>query len=295
MRPASGRARRARPLLGTFVEIAAEGPCSAGVDAAVDAAFRAISRVHDLMSFHDPASDVGRLNRDAGVRPVAVHPWTHAVLRAAVDLGRASAGVFDVAIGPTLQRMGRLPGRAPAPPRPEPGGGDPDGTIELLPSHRVRFRNPGVGVDLGGIAKGFAVDRALDALRRHGMTRGCVNAGGDLAAFGVPGEIVSIRDPRHPGTMLGRVGVRDAALASSGGGEAAIIDPRRAAAAITIRGATVRAPSCLLADALTKIVTIAGEDAAAILARYGASALFLSADGQVHVTRSWAGEVRRAS
>jgi len=294
MRPASGRARRARPLLGTFVEIAAEGTSWARVDAAVDAAFRAVSRVHDLMSFHDPASDVGRLNRDAGVRPVAVHPWTHAVLRAAIDLGRASAGVFDVAVAPILQRMGRLPGRAPAPPR-EPRGVGPPGAIELLPSHRVRFRHRRVAVDLGGIAKGFAVDRAVDTLRRHGMVRGCVNAGGDLAAFGAPGEIVSIRDPRRPGAMLVHVVVRDAALASSGGGEAAIIDPRRAAPATTIRGATVRAPTCLLADALTKVVTIAGEDAATILARYGASALFLAADGQVHVTRSWADEVGRAS
>jgi thiamine biosynthesis lipoprotein len=292
MRPASARARRARPLLGTFVEIAAEGASSAAVEAAVDAAFRAVSRVHDLMSFHDPASDVGRLNRHAGARPVAVHPWTHAVLRAAIDLGRASAGVFDVAVAPVLQGMGRLPGPAP---RSEPAGAGPDGSIELLPSRHVRFRRRDVGIDLGGIAKGFAVDRALERLRRRGMTRGCVNAGGDLAGFGTPGEIVSIRDPRHPGAMLAHVMVRDAALASSGGGGAAIIDPRRAALAAAIRGATVHARSCLLADALTKIVTIAGQRAAPILARYGASALFLSADGQVYVTRDWAAQVRRAS
>jgi thiamine biosynthesis lipoprotein len=94
--------------------------------------------------------------------------------------------------------------------------------------------------------------------------------------------------------MLGHIVVRDAALASSGG-DAAIIDPRRAAPATAIRGATVRAPSCVLADALTKIITIAGEGGASILARYRASALFLSADDQVHATPDWAAQVRRAS
>lgn len=292
MRPVSGKARRARPLLGTFVEIAAEGPPSVALDAAIDAAFRVVSLVHGLMSFHDPASDVGRLNRLAAAGPVAVHPWTHAVLRTAIDLRRASAGIFDVAVAPVLQAMGRLPGPTP---HPEPMGAEAAEAIELLPSRRVRFRRPDVGIDLGGIAKGFAVDRALDALRRFGITRGRVNAGGDLAVFGPPGELVSIRDPRRPGGMLGHIVVRDAALASSGGGDAAIIDPRRAAPATAIRGATVRAPSCVLADALTKIITIAGEGGASILARYGASALFLSADDQVHATPDWAAQVRRAS
>jgi len=293
MRPASGRARRARPLLGTFVEIEAGGAPPAAVDAAIDAAFRAVSLVHALMSFHQPGSDVGRLNREAGIRPVTVHPWTHAVLRAAVELGRASAGVFDVAVAPVLQRMGRLPGPADGP-RSFPAAHDPAGSVELLASRRVRFRRPDASVDLGGIAKGFAVDRALDTLRQHGMARGLVNAGGDLAAFGAV-ELVAIRDPRHPARTLGRVAVQDEALASSGGGDAAIIDPRRAAVAAEIRGVTVRAPSCLLADALTKIVAIMGEDATPMLARYGASALFVSVRDEVHVTRDWSARVQRAS
>jgi len=291
MRPASASARRARPLLGTFVEIAAWGPPGV-LDGAIDAAFAAVAQVHGLMSFHEPSSDLGRVNREASRGAVTVHPWTSAVLRAALDLHRVSEGLFDITVAPVLQRLGHLPGRAP--------GGHPaeaprDAGFELLGADRLRFRRPGVRIDLGGIAKGFAVDRALDVLRDHGAKRGLINAGGDLAVFGAAGERVWLRDPRRPAASLGHVTIRNEAIASSGGGRALVVDPRRAAPSLGIRGATVLAPSCLLADALTKLVRIAGEAAGPVLERYGASALFLSAGGLVHVTRDWSTRVRRAS
>lgn len=186
--------------MGTFVEIGAWGATSSAVHAAIDAAFDGVADVHRLMSFHDPASDLSRLNREAGTRPVTVHPWTLAVLRAALELHDASGGIFDVTVAPVLQGLGRLPGQAGDwAPRAHLDAGP---GIEVLPDRRVQFRHPGVAVDLGGIAKGFAVDRALEILRERGMTRGLVNAGGDLAAFGGPGEFIAIRDPRHLGASL---------------------------------------------------------------------------------------------
>ncbi len=293
MRPAFVSARRARPQLGTFVEITAGGATPSAVHAAIDAAFDGVADVHRLMSFHDPGSDLSRINRDAATRPVTVHPWTLAVLRAALELHDASGGIFDVTVAPVLQGLGRLPGQAEARvPHPHLDAGP---GIEVLAARRVRFRHPGVAVDLGGIAKGFAVDRALDILRKRGMTRGLVNAGGDLAAFGRPGECISIRDPRQRGASLGCVRVEDTALASSGGGEAVVVDPRRGEPAGGVLGATVTAQSCLLADALTKVVMVAGEGAGPLLARYGAAALFLSVHGAVHVTRGWSTVVCRAS
>jgi FAD:protein FMN transferase len=107
--PADFIVRRARPLLGTFVEIAVSGASPEGMDAAVDAAFDAVATVHGLMSFHDDGSDVSRLNREAFAGPVTVHPWTFEVLAAALDLHRRSAGVFDVAVAPVLQELGLLP------------------------------------------------------------------------------------------------------------------------------------------------------------------------------------------
>src|SRR5262249_51526459 len=186
--------RRARPLLGTFVEITVEAVSRADANAAIKAAFDAVAQVHRLMSFHETDSDVSRLNREAWIRPVRVHAWTFSVLEAAVEMHRRSKGIFDVTVAPELQAMGLLPGQQEAAP-PAARARSPD-AIDLPADQTVRFRSD-VAIDLGGIAKGFAVDRALAVLRGLGIENGLVNAGGDLAAFGSP-QTVHIRNPRNP-------------------------------------------------------------------------------------------------
>jgi thiamine biosynthesis lipoprotein len=297
------RLRRARPLLGTFVEIAVVGAPPAKLEAAVDAAFATIATVHRFMSFHDEASDVSRLNRDGVAQAVVVHPWTFEVLDIACDLHRRSNGVFDIAVAPALQNLGLLPRHrrdvslAAAP----PGHGD---AIELLSDGRVRFRDC-VRIDMGGIAKGYAVDRAIKVLHGHGVEEGIVNAGGDLAVFGPHPHVIQVRDPRRPEAPLGEVALHDAALASSAGrfdpvtsaetGTSAVIDPRSGRPVQEIVGATVRARSCVLADALTKVVMAAGESAGPLLTFYGASALFVTTSGDVHVTSDWQDGVHLAA
>src|SRR5215471_18848050 len=100
MAPARDNIRRARPLLGTFVEIQASGNGAAHTERAVEASFAAIDRVHRLMSFHAADSDVGRLNREAALCPVDVDPWTITVLQTALELHRRSGGRFYIAIAP---------------------------------------------------------------------------------------------------------------------------------------------------------------------------------------------------
>jgi thiamine biosynthesis lipoprotein len=299
---ASASFRRARPLLGTFVEISvADTPTAAG-EAAVDAAFAAVAKVHELMSFHEPDSDVSRLNREACARPVTVDPWTFTVLETALDLNRRSAGAFDVTVAPMLEDLGLLPrtDRPSAPAHRSNGG-----PIELLEGGRVRFRDRGVRIDLGGIAKGFAVDRAVDALRAHGVRNGLVNAGGDLAAFGPQPHTVHLRDPRDPSRLMYALDVREEALATSGArfdplrseeaAGVAIIDPETGAPAHAVHGATVRAPSCMLADALTKVVMVAPASTPTLLASSGASALIVLANGDVCVSDGWQDAVRLAA
>jgi thiamine biosynthesis lipoprotein len=292
---ASDKVRRARPLLGTFVEIEAAGAAKSKMDAAIDAAFDVVAQVQRLMSFHEDDSDVSRLNREAWLRPVKVDAWTFRVLEAAVDLHRRSKGTFDIAVAPTLQNMGLLP-------RPD---GDPRiGTqarsfdaVVLLEEQTVRFGDRGIRIDLGGIAKGFAVDRALEVLRGFGLASGLVNAGGDLAAFGREPQTIHIRHPRDPRRLMCRVEITDEALASTArrfdllsSAEttgSAIIDPATGKPTDVIDGATVRAESCMMADALTKIVMICGTEAIEWLELYNASALLISSDGDVRITPDW--------
>src|SRR5262249_34530102 len=151
---------------------------------------------------------------------------------------------------------------------------------------------------LGGIAKGFAVDRAVEALRRAEIGSGLVNAGGDLRSFGESGHRVHLRDPRDPRRMLGTVTLREAALASTaclfdpyrGAGvqRSAVVDPRRPSAPPAFSGATVCASSGMWADGLTKVVMIAGPRALDVLDHYDASAMLCHADGEITITDDWA-------
>jgi hypothetical protein len=105
------------------------------------------------------------------------------------------------------------------------------GEIELLSGDRVRFGDRAMRIDLGGIAKGFAVDRAIDVSRDFGMPSGLANAGGDLAVFGPRGLMVTIRDPGHPSRVLCQIALRVAAIASS----CARFDPQGARVLLPIR------------------------------------------------------------
>jgi FAD:protein FMN transferase len=295
---------RTQPLLGTFVEIRSAGASRSGAEGAIDAAFAAIDKIHRLMSFHDPDSDVGRLNREACKRSISVDPWTYQVLDVALVLHRRSHGVFDIAVAPALQKFGLLPRHHADAESDLPETATSD-AIELLPRHRVRFHHRGMKIDLGGIAKGFAVDRAIDCLREHHQTSGLVNAGGDLATFGESMEMIHIRNPLSPSGLLCKIAITNAALASS----ARLFNPMDSSdtllsSTITpvtqqpvteIAGATVRAPSCMVADALTKIVMITGQHAAGILQTYEASALLVSVAGDVCVTPEWQDVIRAAA
>jgi FAD:protein FMN transferase len=269
---------RARPLLGTYVAIRVGGLPEGPAHRAIDAAYEAIARVHRRMSFHDPASDVARLNQDAARRAVAVHRDTVAVLRRSLEVAAASEGAFDITVASELVRWGLLPALTGVP-------ANPSGTwrdIELDEDRStVRFHRP-VVIDLGGIAKGYAVDRAVESLAKAGAQRCCVNAGGDLRVAGPEAERIGLRLPRNDARLVPVLDVENASVASSAGGYG------RGRDGVGLRGphvhpagrcavgrgtfACVVAERCVIADALTKIVLVQGPDSHAVLRRYQATA-----------------------
>ena len=252
-------------------------------------AFAAVAAVHELMSFHDPRSDVSRLNREAWRRPVAVDPRTREVLRLARRISAASAGIFDITVAPALVSRGFLPRPAGAP---EPDSRATWRDITLQKDGRVRFRKA-LWIDLGGIAKGFAVDCARACQPRSRQIRISINAGGDLRVAG-PGVTAVLLNSAGPTRRhLPLVTLTNQALASSHGRPArrrrhgAWVSPHLHGATrrhlSTTRFVSVVARRCAVADALTKVVLARGIAAAAVLRKFKAQAF-------VHnPPRSWQG------
>jgi len=147
--------RRARPLLGTWVEISIGEPVHAALENAIEAAFEVIGRAHRLMSFHEAESDVSRLNRLARLGPIPIDSSTFRVLETALELYVHSNKSLDITVARVLQLIRLLPGSSD----PAALAGDAAGAIELLSGCHVRFRDPRILIDPGGLAKGFAVRR----------------------------------------------------------------------------------------------------------------------------------------
>ncbi|MBI2527140.1 MAG: FAD:protein FMN transferase [Candidatus Rokubacteria bacterium] len=289
--PLAGRGRpelvrRAMPVMGTIAELAVVHRDPRLAHAAMDAAMEELQTVEQLMTRFSEASDVGRANRLAATGPVSVSLRTAAVLREALAWAEASAGDFDPCIGRAI-RLWDVGQRRTPPPEDQvrPLAGRSLYRAMELETWRggpvIRFRDPGVEVDLGGIAKGHGVDAAVQALRRRGITRAIVNVGGDLFALGESesGEPwrVGVRSPDDPSRLAGELAVSDGALATSGdylqffshGGRRYhhLLDPTTAAPRRTaMHSVTVSASTCLAADAAaTAVYGMAPERAEGLL------------------------------
>ncbi|HWW04542.1 FAD:protein FMN transferase [Collimonas sp.] len=279
--------RRAQPWLGTLVEVTiADTLSEAAAALAFDAAFGAIAEVHRLMSYHDAASDVSKINQMAVGSALQIHARTATVMRAALDMNAVTDGLFDIACASRLVEWGYLP-RAGLESGLHQGLArhqrnrpalhiDADGNLQKLAP---------VLIDLGGIAKGYAVDAAIDALQASGVAAACVNAGGDLRVYGETAFPIMIRDPRAPTQIGFRFDLKDAALATSGSyfsqrtvqgqPRSALVHGVDGSAVVNNISVTVQAPACMTADALTKLVLLSADPRHPLLQQFGATAFII--------------------
>lgn len=188
-RPPPHTLSRLRVAFGTFAALEAEAPDEASAERGIAAAFAALATVERLMHPTRAQSDLARLADCAPGSRVPLDPWTYELLGLCVRLHRLSDGRFDPCLPCASGRLADL---------------------DLTEAACARARVP-IRIDLGGIAKGFAVDRAVDAMRAAGCTGGLINAGGDLAAFGARVHRIVCRTGR--GSAV--VHLREAALATS--------------------------------------------------------------------------------
>jgi thiamine biosynthesis lipoprotein len=261
--------RRTVPAMGTLAELAVLHREPRYAQAALDAAAAALLRVERLMSRFSPTSDVGRVNRLAAREGVPVSRETAVVLEAGLDWAVRTDGAFDPCVGSVVELWDVTRRREPpAPAAVARLAGRAFFRQVDLASFRhgtaVRLSDPDARIDLGGIAVGYGVDRAVATLRDWGIPRGLVNVGGDIYALGASEDgdpwRIGIRAPDDPARLIREVALRDAAITTSGDYAQFfehrgrryhhLMDPTTAAPTVPrFHSITVQADDCMTADA----------------------------------------------
>ncbi len=271
---------RCKPLLGTYVDISIAAPVSDDfLFHLTDLAFEEIGRIQSLMSFHDRNSELTKINKLAYLEPVAISADMENVVSHALFLSALTNGIYDISVAESLMHHGGLPSVY----NDIEQGSSSD--IALLNGHIKFAKN--IKIDLGGIAKGYAVDQALDILMAQPVSyeQVCINAGGDLRFLNWQNETASIR---HPSTKRRNcfldVNMQAAALATSAPSytnkNSLIIIPHNGSLLSSKDSISVFAPSCMIADAFTKILFI-NPQSETLLKQFGATALKINSKGTI--------------
>ena len=265
-----------RLTMGTFARVVA---VASNPRQAIAAAFQAIEGVNSTMNDYDPNSLLSEVNREAFEHPVQVDAGLFEVLTAAKLYSRMSDGDFDVTIGPVVQlwRKAKEDGTAPSP-EALANAREAVGYEKLIldaEKQTVQFAKDGMFLDLGGIAKGYGIDKAIEALQAAGIKGGLVDIGGDLRCFGTPADgqrhwLIGLQDPQNDGEILMTLNMDDMAVATSGdyrrfvmiGDEkhSHIVNPATANSAQDLSSVTIIAPAAMAADALATAVTVMGDE-----------------------------------
>ena len=253
---------RSRPILGTFVQIKATGDNSTYINSAIDLAFEKIQLVHKLMSVHEMDSEITKLNLTAHLHPVKVHPWLYYVILKSQEISAESNGKFEITIGNILQEYGYIPEYYKTENIKSSDKQVSYQDILLLPDNFILFKIP-LTIDLGGIAKGFAVDKAVEELLNLGVLSGIVNAGGDIRVFGRNEEIIKVKVPTNNELLIYLTKICNRSIATSsahatikefqGKKISAIVDGNTKKSFLQPYSISIESDSCMISDALTKV------------------------------------------
>ncbi|MBN1593928.1 MAG: FAD:protein FMN transferase [Candidatus Coatesbacteria bacterium] len=289
-------------MLGTLVEIQAWDSKldEESIRNSIQRAFDSIRAVENAMSVNIEGSFVQKINESAGGPPVAVSDPVISVIEEANRISELSDGAFDITIGAICHlwdSSSETGSRAPAPDVIAEGLLNVDySRIEVSATEGVvRLPETGMWIDLGGLAKGYAIDAAAAALRNSGLTNFIVNGGGDMAIAGVRPNggkwRIGVRHPRKPGEQICTIGLSDLAVVTSGDYERFfefngkryhhIMDPKTGYPANKCQSVTIVAKEAMLADALATAVFVMGPDAGLRLidSMPGIEALIVDAEG----------------
>ena len=258
-------------VMGTLVEIKAYGDDQKQLEQGVEAAFAEMARLEQLFSSHVPESEVSLLSAADG--PLVVSEETAALLVMGQEIARRSGGAFDMTLG-KLKALWGIESDEPQVPDEQ---ALKQALAEVGPESlqiegtQVRKASPGLQIDLGGIAKGYAVDRAVDNLRQAGVRSAAINAGGDIRLLGdrqgQPWRI-GIQHPRLQGEVVATIALQDRAVVTSGDYERYfeqdgvryhhLFDPQTGRPARGCQSVTVVAADAASADALATAAFVLG-------------------------------------
>jgi thiamine biosynthesis lipoprotein len=296
---------REEAIMGTRCAVELWSEDRAAGEAAIEAVLAEMRRIDSAMSTYKPDSEVSRVNATAGKGPVPVSTELFALIQTAEGYSKLSHGVFDISYASVGYLYDYRAHVRPA-----------DAAIDAaLPSidyrqllldpvkHTIAFGKPGMRIDLGGIGKGYAVDRGIAILQQRGIAHALVNAGGDTRVIGDRlGKpwVIGIRHPDRRDEVVLRIPLEDAAFSTSGDYERYfdeggvrydhIIDPQTGRSPHGVRSVTVIASTATRTDGLTKSVFIMGaqDGIAFINGLTDADAIVISDDGQVSYSKGLA-------
>ena len=290
--------QRTEAIMGTrcYVELWADDPVK-GNDA-IDAVMAELRRIDALMSHYKPESELSQINQYANERPVQVDKELFDLIKLSTHFSQITEGAFDI----TYASVGYL---YDYPHHIRPSEAQIRAKLPAVnwrnllldeEHHSVRFEHPGMRIDLGGIGKGYAVDRGIEILKARGVARALVTAGGDSRIVGDRmGHpwLVAIRHPDNPNKVVTRIPLADSAVSTSGDYERFfdeggvryhhIIDPHTGHSASKVRSATILAPTATQTDGMSKTAFVLGpEKALEIINRMPEyDAVFVLPDGRM--------------